>query len=85
MRAENIQAHNDRFACFDCRKAFRVRPAAQWEDLGVRHGERPRVAKCPGCGRPMADMGPAFQAPRRLDVRRWRTIEREHPVAPVAS
>lgn len=30
---------------------------------------------CPHCGKPMADMGRDFKAPRKLDAKAWEAVE----------
>jgi hypothetical protein len=50
------------WACFDCRKSF-----AKDAEGGPR--------KCPECARPMTDMGPYFEPPRKLSVKRWEIMK----------
>ena len=69
-----FHTYKDHFACFDCRKTFRVRPAAEWVDEAVRAGDARRVVKCPDCGRPMANMGLDFKSPRRRDAKQWEKV-----------
>src|SRR5205085_8046139 len=50
------------WACFDCRKSFAKDPSAA-------------ARKCPDCSRPMIDMGPYFEPPRKAAVKRWRVMK----------
>jgi hypothetical protein len=50
------------WACFDCRKSF-----------SKEASEAPR--KCPDCAKPMIDMGPFFEPPRKAAVRRWQVMK----------
>ena len=67
--------YKDHYACFECRKAFRVAPFREWLPPEVHFGAVVPVVKCPDCARPMTSMGRNFKAPRRADVRLWRTIQ----------
>jgi hypothetical protein len=50
------------WACFDCRKSF-----------SKEASETPR--KCPDCAKPMTDMGPYFEPPRKAAVKRWQVMK----------
>ena len=52
------------FACFDCHKSFKKRPAPKSE------------YKCPQCSGVMAHMGRSFKAPRKSDRKQWKKVER---------
>jgi hypothetical protein len=59
------------FACFECRKTFKRRLAADVEgttDFTI-------AAKCPQCGNLMADMGLDFESPQMNDLKAWKYIE----------
>ena len=73
-----IHTYKDHFACFDCRKVFRVRPPAEWVDPAVRAGEFHPLVRCPDCRRPMINMGLDFKAPRKRDVKQWKKVEALH-------
>ncbi|MBO0697585.1 MAG: hypothetical protein J2P46_04260 [Zavarzinella sp.] len=64
------------YACFTCRKAFKV-PGA------YNHTAAP--APCPECKGPMTAMGVLFRAPRRRAIKAWKKLEelaRGSPVPP---
>jgi hypothetical protein len=50
------------WACFDCRKSF-------------SKDESATARKCPECARPMTDMGPFFEPPRKLNKKRWEIMK----------
>lgn len=71
--------YRDHFACFACRKAFKIR---QWEEgepgprkARVRPRHVPRPVTCPDCARPMIDMGLDFKAPPKEDRRAWQILD----------
>lgn len=64
------------FACFDCRKTFKRR---RIEDIGGEKGTD-TSAKCPQCGRFMADMGLDFASPRMEDVKAWSHLKELYTV-----
>ncbi len=66
------------YACFACRKAFRVRPTEEWADANVRSGSVTLVVKCPDCGHPMHEMGLDFKAPRKKNRKQWKKVEVLH-------
>jgi hypothetical protein len=50
------------WACFECRKSF-AKDAS----------DSPR--KCPECAKAMTDMGAFFEAPRKLNKKRWEVMK----------
>ena len=70
--AKNYKMH---FACFACRKVFRISPFREWVPPEVHFAAVIPEVKCPDCALPMCDMGLAFKAPRRTDVKSWRLIQ----------
>jgi len=66
--------YKEPFACFDCRKVFKQ--TNRWtlpEDQQLKPGEE-RICKCPQCGKPMADMGHDFKAPKQSDIKQWKKL-----------
>lgn len=60
-------------ACFSCRKCFKI----QRRDNGVRAaGLIEQKAMCPHCRRELALMGRSFRAPRRMDAKQWKKVEK---------
>jgi hypothetical protein len=53
---------NTHWACFDCRKSFSKEAS-------------PAPRKCPECAKPMIDMGPYFEPPRKLALKRWQVMK----------
>ena len=49
-------------ACFSCRKSFKVAP-------------RQNLAKCPGCGGELHEMGRSFKAPAFRDTEQWAKVQ----------
>ena len=73
-RYGNYGPYKEPFACFDCRKVFKQ--TSRWElsdHFKPKPGEE-RVCKCPQCGKPMADMGHDFKAPKHKDVKQWEKV-----------
>jgi len=67
--------YKEPFACFTCRKAFKQ--VNRWElpkELQPKKGEN-RLCKCPQCGRPMADMGHDFKAPKQNNIKQWEKVK----------
>lgn len=62
------------FACFECRKAFKRRDESEWSSHVPPPDGQAAPAPCPECGKPMADMGLDFEAPRRADVEHWEVV-----------
>ena len=67
--------YKNHYACFTCRKAFKRFQEDEWPEA-----ERPAMgevvpAPCPDCGRPMADMGLDFKAPKRRETEHWAVVE----------
>jgi len=55
------------FACFACRKVFRLR--REYETTPRRNSH-----PCPDCCCQMANMGPYFKTPKRLDRKQWAKV-----------
>ena len=58
-------SYKPHYACFNCRKTFKRRLF-----YDIRKGEQNDIAKCPQCGKPMADMGLDFASPSKNDKKR---------------
>ena len=54
------------YACFACRKAFKVRGTFNYTTA---------PAPCPECKKPMTAMGVLFRSPRQRAVKAWRLLE----------
>jgi hypothetical protein len=67
--------YKDHYACFECRKAFRISPFREWLPPEVHFGAVIPEVKCPDCKRPMVSMGRNFKAPKRTDIKQWRLIQ----------
>jgi hypothetical protein len=70
--------YRDHFACFDCRKTFKI---WQWEDceksewkFKKRLHHVPREVLCPDCGQSMVDMGLDFKAPHKDNREAWQIL-----------
>ena len=64
------------FACFACRKCFKV-PYVHLPRHASGHIEvRSEPVLCPECGTEMRLMGAAFKAPPRTNTRQWLKVER---------
>jgi hypothetical protein len=48
-------------ACFDCRKSWKVLPD--------------RAPVCPQCALPLREMGRAFRAPAKTNIKQWKKVE----------
>ncbi len=74
-RFANFGPYKEPFACFECRKVFKQ--TCRWElpaHLQLKPGEE-RICKCPQCGKPMADMGRDFKAPKNKDLKQWKKVQ----------
>jgi hypothetical protein len=60
------------FACFNCRKTFKRR--LLW-DISDDDKLIEVEAKCPQCGKLMADMGLDFASPKKDDTKEWNHIK----------
>lgn len=69
-----FHTYKEPFACFDCRKMFNQ--TSRWELPEHQRPAKgqPRVVPCPQCGKPMADMGMDFKAPRMSDAKQWEKV-----------
>ena len=68
--------YKEPFACFECRKSFKQ--PSRWDlpsHLRPKPGEG-RVIPCPQCGKPLADMGRDFKAPKAADLEQWEKVRR---------
>ena len=64
------------YACFDCKKTFKRR--VLW-DIN-RDDKRKIEAKCPQCGKLMANMGLDFASPKKDDIKGWTHIKKLYSV-----
>lgn len=63
-----------KFACFDCRVAFKRR-ATEYTSSGSAHqSDSDIVHMCPNCGHRMAFMGRNFSAPQKADSSTWSAV-----------
>jgi len=61
-----------RWACFNCRKAFKAHSAWSFIDaIAINHNED-RI--CPECAGTMHDLGQDFQPPRKDSINQWKKI-----------
>lgn len=67
--------YKSHYACFTCRKVFRVRPFDEWASESVRNGEAAHEVLCPDCRAAMTDMGLDFKAPPKRNVKQWKKVE----------
>ena len=65
-------SYKPHYACFNCRKTFKRRLF-----YDIRKGEQNDIAKCPQCGKPMADMGLDFASPSKNDKMHYLPILKE--------
>ena len=70
-----MSTYKDHFACFECRKTFKRRLLWDVNRDRVINKEEERPAKCPECGKLMADMGKDFEAPKKQDLKSWKHIK----------
>lgn len=63
------------YACFDCRKTFKRRLFSD-----IRKGTEIAEAKCPQCGKLMANMGLDFAAPPKDEVKKWEHLRNLYEV-----
>lgn len=68
-----MTTYKPHYACFDCKKAFKRRLLSDILD-GTSKDENESPAKCPECGRIMADMGLDFEAPKKSNGKAWKHI-----------
>lgn len=68
-----VDLHQQHFACFVCRKAFK-QPDSEETVVGDEK-KQPRPFPCPECGQLMALMGRDFEAPPRRDCIGWIVAE----------
>ena len=70
-----FHTYKEPFACFDCRKSFKQ--TNRWELPEERRPAKGEVrhVPCPECGKPMADMGHDFKAPKATDVAQWKKVQ----------
>ena len=73
-------SYKPHYACFNCRKTFKRRLF-----YDIREGRQSDIAKCPQCGKPMADMGLDFASPSKNDKKAWEHIQKLYQVIPVAA
>jgi hypothetical protein len=64
-----LTRYKPRLVCFTCRKAYRRRLKGDVDPNG-----EDRIAVCPQCTQPMADLGLDFRPPPTTARKRWATI-----------
>jgi hypothetical protein len=69
-----MTTYKPHYACFECRKTFKRRLITDI-DGGLNKTKEEIKAKCPDCGRLMADMGLDFKSPKRNDIKAWEHIK----------
>jgi len=69
------KSYKDHYACFSCRKVFRLSPFSGWVTPEVRFGLLVPTVKCAYCALPMTGMGHDFKAPRQSDIKQWRKVQ----------
>lgn len=65
-----MTTYKSHFACFNCRKTFKRRLLGDIRK-GYSKNDISSPAKCPECGKLMADMGLDFQSPKKNDIKAW--------------
>ena len=68
-------SYKPHYACFNCRKTFKRRLF-----YDIREGRQSDIAKCPQCGKPMANMGLDFASPSKNDKKAWEHIQKLYQV-----
>ena len=61
------------FACFNCRKAFRI-PKKREDQAKAAADTRGGEVLCPQCRAPMVGMGLDFKAPKQTEVKQWQKV-----------
>lgn len=64
--------YKPRFACFECRKSFRVRDEDEMSCEPKRDEQGRRIAFCPQCRARMYDIGIDFRVPKKSDSDAWQ-------------
>ncbi|MDK1286283.1 hypothetical protein [Pseudoalteromonas umbrosa] len=62
-----------KFACFDCRVAFKRHATQELNTGSTWQADSEVVHNCPNCGRRMAFLGRNFRAPKQSDKNRWQS------------
>lgn len=65
--------YKQHYACFSCRKAFKLRNLFSTDWWRTNRADAP--VSCPECRQPMGDMGLDFKAPRQAAVKHWAVVE----------
>jgi len=75
-------AYKEHYACFDCRKTFKRRLMQDIDRNKINSCNNPddKVAKCPQCSKPMANMGKDFEAPKMKDTKAWQHLRKLYKV-----
>ncbi|MBO9492379.1 hypothetical protein J7384_18600 [Endozoicomonas sp. G2_1] len=63
-----------KFACFDCRVAFKRRVIEESHTGTAWQADSKLVHTCPNCGRRMAFLGRNFRAPRQSHKNKWQSV-----------
>lgn len=62
-----------KFACFDCRVAFKRRATEESNTGTAWQAESELEHNCPNCGRKMAFLGRNFRAPKQSSKNKWQS------------
>ncbi len=66
-----FHVYKPRFACFSCRKSFRLRAEEDMPHKPRQDEQGQRITPCPQCGVQMFNIGIDFQVPKQADVAGW--------------
>jgi DNA-directed RNA polymerase subunit RPC12/RpoP len=66
-----MTTYKPHYACFECRKTFKRRLL---HDVN-RDEDELVAAKCPECGRLMANMGLDFKSPQKKNLKAWQHLQ----------
>lgn len=72
------QGHKPKFACFNCRKMFKIQPDRWHWDKDLKRMVTDHPPVCPECGGLMRRVGREFKPPRREDKDAWEAAELLH-------
>jgi len=67
--------YKQHYACFQCRKVFRIPGTDGAFDSPAYTDLLKRKVKCPDCRNPMALMGRDFKAPRESARKQWEKVQ----------
>jgi DNA-directed RNA polymerase subunit RPC12/RpoP len=65
------------YVCLDCRRSVKAPAFAKpnWRKP-KEHPSAASAPRCPGCAKPMHDLGHRFKAPRKDDEKQWEKVRR---------